>query len=136
MAGYSGTALHKKLGFASGMQVLQLAMPADVRAMIESGAGPIEWTARRADFSAAHLFVKKYSVLEKQLTAIRGSLPPAGFVWVSWPKRSSGIESDITEDRVRDLALSLRLVDVKVCAVTEVWSGLKLVIPIKYRPAT
>jgi len=133
MAGYSGTALHKKLGFAAGMRVLQIGMPSEVRALIESGAGRIEWTSRATDLTAAHLFVTTQKDLARHLGALRKKLAPTGFVWISWPKRASGVATDVTEDRVRDVALPLQLVDVKVCAVTEVWSGLKLVIPVKRR---
>jgi len=77
---------------------------------------------------AVHLFAKERASLERHLAALRGDLDQAGFVWVSWPKRASGVETDITEDVVREAALPLGFVDVKVCAVSNVWSGLKLVI--------
>jgi len=77
---------------------------------------------------AAHLFVTERAAMEAQLTALRGQLQQAGFVWVSWPKKSSRVPTDITEDTIREIALPMSYVDIKVCAVSEVWSGLKLVI--------
>jgi hypothetical protein len=77
---------------------------------------------------AAHLFVTERSALETKLIALRGRLEQAGFIWVSWPKKSSKVATDITEDTIRDVALPMGYVDIKVCAVSEVWSGLKLVI--------
>jgi len=106
---------------------------ADVRELIESGAGDIRWSSREIDVSAAHVFATRSSDLRKHLRRLRDSLQPAGFVWVSWPKRASGVPTDISENLIRDIALPLKLVDIKVCAVTEVWSGLKLVIPVKDR---
>jgi hypothetical protein len=77
---------------------------------------------------AVHLFATRRALLEKRLRALRKRLDQRGFVWVSWPKKASKVETDITEDTIRELALPLGFVDVKVCAVSEVWSGLKLVI--------
>jgi len=77
---------------------------------------------------AVHLFVKRRASLAKQLAALRGRLEPSGFVWVSWPKKASKVETDVTEDTVREVALPLGFVDIKVCAVSDVWSGLKLVV--------
>ncbi len=132
-AGYSGTPLYKKLGYRDGMSIVAVGMPADVRELIESGAGDIRWSSREIDVSAAHVFATRSSDLRKHLRRLRDSLQPAGFIWVSWPKRASGVPTDISENLIRDIALPLKLVDIKVCAVTEVWSGLKLVIPVKDR---
>ena len=77
---------------------------------------------------AAHLFVKEREAMEAQLIALRGQLEQAGFIWVSWPKKSSQVPTDITEDTIREVALPMGYVDIKVCAVSDVWSGLKLVI--------
>jgi len=131
--GYSGTPLFKKLGYREGMTVLAVGMPPEVQELIESGAGAIRWSSRGVDVAAAHVFATKISALGKHLKRLRDSLQPAGFIWVSWPKRASGVPTDITENLIRDIALPLKLVDIKVCAVTEVWSGLKLVIPVKER---
>jgi hypothetical protein len=132
-SGYSGTPLHKKLGFQDGMTVLQVAMPREVRALIDAEVRGIDWTGRPKQIGAAHLFVTECTELKKQLVAIRKRLLPTGFIWVSWPKKSSGMASDVTENRIRDIALPLKLVDIKVCAVTEIWSGLKFVVPVKDR---
>lgn len=75
-----------------------------------------------------HVFVATFSSLERRLKSLRKSMAPECVVWISWPKKASGVATDVTEDRVRDAALPLGFVDVKVCAVDEVWSGLKLVI--------
>jgi hypothetical protein len=131
--GYSGTPLYKKLGYREGMIVVAIGMPADVQKLIESGAGDIRWSSRAVDVAAAHVFATKSADLSKHLERLRGSLQPAGFIWASWPKRASGVPTDISENLIRDIALPLKLVDIKVCAVTEVWSGLKLVIPVKDR---
>jgi hypothetical protein len=76
----------------------------------------------------AHIFVTEREILKKSLATLRGRLEQNGFVWVSWPKKSSKVETDITEDSIREVALPLGFVDIKVCAVSDVWSGLKLVI--------
>jgi hypothetical protein len=81
-----------------------------------------------ADTDIAHVFVTRREELAEQLSALRKELGPQAVVWVSWPKKSAGVPTSITEDTVRELALPLGLVDVKVCAVDEVWSGLKLVV--------
>jgi hypothetical protein len=80
-----------------------------------------------------HVFAKQAAALRNKLPACREAIAPDGMVWVSWPKKSSGVTTDVTEDVVRATALSLGLVDVKVCAVDDTWSGLKLVIPLKQR---
>jgi hypothetical protein len=131
--GYSGTPLFKKLGYRDGMTVVAVGMPAEVRNLIEAGTGGIRWSSRGDDVAAGHIFATKSAALRNHLNRLRDSLRPAGFIWVSWPKRASGVPTDITENLIREIALPLKLVDIKVCAVTEVWSGLKLVIPVKDR---
>ena len=128
-AGYSGTPLYKKLGLRPGMKVLSVGMPRDVREVIESGVNGVVWVTQSTEFEAAHLFATRLLDLKKQLLSARKALPPRGFIWVSWPKKSSAVSTDITEDRIRELAFPLKLVDIKVCAVDATWSGLKLVIP-------
>ena len=130
MAGYSGTSLWKKLGYKNGMSayidggpsnyISLLALPADV---------VVTWLpSAKSDVQFVHLFTTSASNLKTKLESYRKRIVPGGVIWVSWPKKSSGVTSDITEDTIRDLALPMGLVDVKVCAVDEVWSGLKLVI--------
>jgi hypothetical protein len=127
-AGYSGTPLAKKLGFSDGIAVYVVAMPASVKAEIARAAKP-KFTAKAAkDQPAAHVFATKAKALEAELKKLRPLLAPDGMVWVSWPKKAAKVDTDITEDTIRTIALPMGYVDVKVCAVDETWSGLKLVI--------
>lgn len=128
-AGYSGTPLAEKLSLKNGMRVWFLDMPDSVRAEIEGyGLTLSESKVPTPGLHAAHIFVEQRSVLEKHLATLRGFIDPAGHVWVSWPKKASGVETDITEDTIRKVALPMGFVDIKVCAIDAVWSGLKLVI--------
>ena len=126
-AGYSGTPLAKKLSFKPGLTAWFHAMPASVRAEI-GDAGLVELPAPAAALDAAHVFVTERAELERLLTALRTALAPAGFVWVGWPKKAAKVPTDITEDTIREVGLPMGYVDVKVCAVDAVWSGLKLMI--------
>lgn len=126
--GYSGTPLAKKLGLKAGAALWAKGMPETVRAEIAQSARPRYVTRPTKALPAAHLFHTKAVALEADLTKLRTLLAPDGMVWVSWPKRAAKVETDITEDVIRVLALPLGFVDVKVCAVDAVWSGLKLVI--------
>jgi hypothetical protein len=130
MAGYSGTPLWKKLGYKTGISAYVdggpnnyfslLTLPADV---------VVSWLpSAKSDMEFVHLFATSVSKLKRKLESYRKRITSGGVIWVSWPKKSSGVKSDITEDTIRDVALPIGLVDVKVCAVDEVWSGLKLVI--------
>lgn len=125
-AGYSGTPLAKKLSLKDGLRVRWEGMPDSVRAEIE-GAG-LALEAAEARIDAAHVFVTRRAGLEEALGRLLPRLARDGFLWVSWPKKASKVPTDITEDVIRDVALPLGLVDVKVCAVDETWSGLKLAI--------
>jgi hypothetical protein len=128
-AGYSGTLLAKKLSLAPGMHAWFHAMPDSVRAEIDSAAvGIVEVDAPFAGLGAAHLFVTERAELERLIGQLRAMIAPAGQIWVSWPKKASKVPTDITEDVIRAVALPTGLVDVKVCAVDAIWSGLKLVI--------
>jgi len=128
-AGYSGTPLAKKLGLKPGMRAWFLDMPDSVRAEIQCDTlGLSEQTAPSAGIEAAHIFVTRREVLVHHIGALRQCLAPAGFVWVSWPKKAAKTDTDITEDVIREVALPTGLVDIKVCAIDEKWSGLKLVI--------
>jgi hypothetical protein len=133
-AGYSGTPLAKKLGLKVGMRAWFQDVPNSVRAAIDQDAPPLE----RLDLPEppvkfAHIFVKSCAVLDCELRMLLPLLDPAGMIWVSWPKKASRVPTDITEDVIRDVALPLHLVDVKVCAVDEIWAGLKLVIRKEHR---
>ena len=127
-AGYSGTPLAKKLGFKEGGALWAKAMPASVRAEIEQTVCPRYLSRAGKGLASAHLFHTNAGKLGADLKALRSLLAPDGQLWVSWPKKAARVDTDITEDTIRELALPLGYVDVKVCAVDAVWSGLKLVI--------
>ncbi len=128
MPGYSGTPLARKLSLKPGLRAWFDGMPDSVRA--EIGDQGLELLGRpEAPIDAAHIFVTSYADMEAKLAELRPLLAPTGFIWVSWPKRASKVPTDISEDRIREAILSSTdLVDVKVCAVDETWSGLKLMI--------
>jgi hypothetical protein len=128
-AGYSATPLPRKLGLKAPMQVVVLGAPADYTAIVgELPAGVVLGGSPTATTDMVHLFATRRAALAEQLAALRRTLGDEAAVWVSWPKKAAKVETDVTEDTVRALALPLGFVDVKVCAVTEVWSGLKLVV--------
>lgn len=128
-AGYSGTPLAKKLGIVAGSHVATRHAPADYGDLLEPLPDGVVFDARvAATTDVIHVFTDRRSVLEKELATLRKSIRSNGSVWVSWPKKASKVPTDITEDTIRELALPLGFVDVKVCAVSDVWSGLKLVI--------
>lgn len=127
--GYSGTPLAKKLGVRDGQHTWYLAMPKPVfEEIIGGGVMPQVVRTPSAGLEMAHLFVTERKVLARELKRLRGLLVPEGVVWVSWPKKAAKVVTDVTEDVIRSEALPLGFVDVKVCAVDAVWSGLKLVI--------
>ncbi|MBX9815118.1 MAG: hypothetical protein A4S12_06660 [Proteobacteria bacterium SG_bin5] len=129
MSGYSPRPLAEKLGLKPGMRAWFCHMPEEIRAELAHELALLDvQTAPSAGLEAAHLFVTERATLERQLPRLRDCLAPAGFLWVSWPKKASGVAGDVSEDVVRAVALPLDLVDVKVCAVDEIWSGLKLMI--------
>jgi len=129
MPGYSGTPLAKKLGLKPPMEYFVDCGPEEFSEWLGELPGGVNLVvSAESPVQAAHLFVTERSALESKLTALRGTLEQAGFIWVSWPKKSSKVPTDITEDTIRDVALPMGYVDIKVCAVSDVWSGLKLVI--------
>ena len=128
-AGYSGTPLAKKLGIGEGCVLLAVDPPADYRALLQPlPAGVVFAEQLDSTVDVAHLFTTERAALEERLRSCRTTLAPAAVVWVSWPKKAAKVRTDITEDTVRELALPLGFVDVKVCAVDATWSGLKLVV--------
>ena len=131
-AGYSGTPLAKKLSLKDGMTAWFHAMPASVREEIGDVALD-ERVAPEAGLQAAHIFTTERAELDRMLRELRTLIDPAGFVWVSWPKKASKVPTDISEDVIRDICLPMGWVDVKVCAVDAVWSGLKLMVRKKLR---
>lgn len=134
--GYSGTPLAKKLGVKPGYRVLVIEGPPDYRRLLDPCPPDVSFVARLSSrVDLVHLFVTSETALERRLTVLRATLAPDAAVWVSWPKKSSGVATTVTEDTIRTLALPLGFVDVKVCAVTDVWSGLKLVVRKALRPS-
>jgi hypothetical protein len=137
MAGYSGTPLPQKLGIKGKFRVALLDPPADVKAELKTAlAGCQIAKDGRGLIDFAMIFVKTQAELKKQFSRFSKQLVPTGMLWVSWPKKSSGVPSDLTENEVRNIGLEAGLVDVKVCAVNEIWSGLKFVIRVKDRAKT
>jgi hypothetical protein len=129
MAGYSKTPLTQKLGIKPGAKVAALNAPAGYRKLLAPVPAGVSFTDKAAVGAGfVHLFVTERRGLEKELKRLRTLLDDAGVLWVSWPKKSSRVSSDITEDVIREVCLPLGLVDIKVCAVDETWSGLKLMI--------
>jgi hypothetical protein len=128
-AGYSGTPLSKKLGIEAGNHVLLIEAPEEWGELVAPLPHGIVFDPRVISATdIVHLFVTRRSELARRLKSLRKELRPDAAVWVSWPKKSAGVETDITEDVIREIALPMGWVDIKVCAVSEVWSGLKLVI--------
>jgi hypothetical protein len=135
MPGYSGTPLAKKLGIKDGFRVALLHMPDDVQTQLHDALARCQLSKRTAsDVDFIFLFVKSRAALEREIPIAKQALAPAGMLWISWPKKSCGVPTDLDGNIVRQTGLGAGLVDIKVCAVTEVWSGLKFVIPVKNRP--
>jgi hypothetical protein len=134
MAGYSGTPLVKKLGIREEMRVVALQAPKNYRDLLGDLPEGAEIAARLTHGAQfVHFFVRRRKDLGRRLAQLRAMIDQAGMLWISWPKKSSGVQTDVTEDVIREIALPLGFVDVKVCAVNDVWSALKLVIRRKLR---
>ena len=141
-SGYSGTPLARKLGLKDGQRAAFLGLPDTLHWLtteaafsdLEEVSKPPPPTDQWAGLDVIHAFFTEASVLGKALPTLMKAITPSGMIWISWPKRASKRPTDITEDVIRSVALPLGLVDVKVCAVDEVWSGLKLVIRKELRP--
>jgi hypothetical protein len=134
MPGYSGTPLPKKLGIKDGFHLCLLDAPPDVCAELKPALATCEAIPDgKVPLDFAMLFTKSSSHLKKEFPRVAKQLASAGMLWVSWPKKSSGVATDLDENIVRDIGLAAGLVDVKVCAVTDVWSGLKFVRRLKDR---
>jgi hypothetical protein len=132
MAGYSGTPLPKKLGIKEQFRVAFLGLPANVKADLKTALAGCQ-IAKDEPVDFAMIFVRTAGELKKQFPRFSKLLAPSGMLWVSWPKKASGVASDLDANEVRRIGLEAGLVDVKVCAVNEIWSGLKFVIRIKNR---
>jgi hypothetical protein len=127
-AGYSGTPLAKKLGIGTGSRVWLAQPPANYKTLVSPSDGVTFVSKPSNTTDVVHVFTSKRRELEKTLRALRSTLKPDAAIWVSWPKKASKMPTDITEDVIRKVALPMGFVDIKVCAVDETWSGLKLVV--------
>jgi hypothetical protein len=137
MPGYSGTPLPKKLGIKDDLRVALLHVPDDVKAELHDALAKcrsLKLSSKIKDLDFIFLFTKSRANLGRDLYPAAQSLAPAGMLWIAWPKKSSGVVTDLDETVIRQSGLAAGLVDIKVCAVTEIWSGLKFVIPVKNRP--
>lgn len=132
MAGYSGTPLVQKLGLKSGFNMRVMNEPDGYWDWISPLPDAVKIRAK-ANLDFAHLFVTRQALYKTEVLKLRDKLKPNGMIWISWPKKTSKVETDLDENLIRDFALKNKLVDVKVCAVNEIWSGLKLVIPVALR---
>jgi hypothetical protein len=128
--GYSGTPLFKKLGFTKApLRILTINVPREYKAWLGKLPEGVALASNvRPPVQAAHVFATESAFLNAVLSTLRVELAQDGFVWVSWAKKTSNVSTDITEDVIREVALPMGFVDIKVCSVSEVWSGLKLVI--------
>ena len=134
MAGYSGTPLAKKLGIKPGSQISFVNSPAHFAKQLElPSTVTIKPISRASDLDFILVFVKSQELLTAAFAQYSEKIKPNGMFWVSWPKKTSGVPSDLNENIVRDIGLTAGLVDVKVCAVDETWSGLKFVYRLKDR---
>ena len=135
MAGYSGTPLATKLGIKDGHRVAFLSAPDGFRELLGELPEDVSIKTRASGpLDVIVFFTKRRAALERRFPALRRAMAPAAGLWIAWPKRSSGVETDMTEDVARELGLANRLVDNKVAAIDETWSGLRLVIRLKDRP--
>ena len=136
MAGYSETPLAKKVGIKEGFKVFLAGAPAHYRALLAPLPARVRFTSTaNSSTNLVHAFATERGELARLLPALRKKLPHETAIWVSWPKKSAKVPTDITEDTIREVALPLGFVDIKVCAVTDVWSGLKLVVRKELRDA-
>jgi hypothetical protein len=136
MAGYSGTPLPQKLGIKPNHRVALVDAPKDfvsILGQLPSGVEIVAAIDGGGRFDVIVLFVKKLVNLQKRFASLARRLDPSGGFWVAWPKRASGVSTDVTENTVRDVALAAGLVDNKVCAIDETWSGLRCVVRVKDR---
>jgi hypothetical protein len=131
-SGYSGTPLEKKLGIKEGFKISLYNQP-EYYFKLFTVLPAIKLISGKSNVDFIHYFVKEEKKLLKDINKLKNQIEQNGVIWISWPKKSSKVETDITEDVIRNIALKNGLIDIKVCAVDETWSGLKLVIPVKDR---
>jgi hypothetical protein len=133
-SGYSGTPLAKKLGIKSGFNIRLINAPEHYLSLFTDLPTDICFVDQPgSNLNLIHFFTKSYNELSEMLPVLKEQITQNGIIWISWPKKASKIVTDVTEGKIRNLALETGLVDVKVCAVDETWSGLKLVIRVKDR---
>ena len=136
-SGYSGTPLAKKLGIKDRFKIRLVNQPAYYFGLFTDLPENVEiFTNKKNTKNLVHYFTKKASELYRDIKSLRQEIYPSGTLWISWPKKASKIETDVTEDIIRNVALANGLVDIKACAIDEIWSGLKLVVPVKDRDAS
>jgi len=136
MAGYSGTSLPQKLGIKPKFKVAFFELPSDVKKALKKDLADCQFAKDGQDqLDLAMIFIKSQAEMKQQFPSFARRLAPAGILWVSWPKKTSRVATDLNENDVRRIGLLAGLVDVKVCAVSELWSGLKFVIRVKDRPS-
>ena len=133
MAGYSGTPLVKKLGIKPGFKIAFVNAPTGFAKELDLPADVIINSRSRRPLDFAQLFVKSENELKRKFSEYAKRLDPSGMIWVSWPKKSSRVTTDLSEGTVRAIGLAAGLVDVKICAVDDLWSGLKFVFRLKDR---
>jgi hypothetical protein len=135
-SGYSGTPLAKKLGIKERFKIRLVNQPAYYFDLFTDLPENVEiLTNKKNTKNLVHYFTKKATDLHRDIQSLRREIFPSGILWISWPKKASKIQTDVTEDIIRNMALANGLVDIKVCAIDETWSGLKLVVPVKDRDA-
>jgi len=132
-AGYSGTPLDKKLGIKPGFNIQLVNAPEYYFQLFRELPVDLHFDENDEPKDLIHFFTNQEDELITMLPILREQIKSNGMIWVSWPKKTSKIDTDVTEDTIRNFALRIGLVDVKVCAIDEIWSGLKLVIPVKDR---
>jgi Protein of unknown function (DUF3052) len=134
MPAYSGTPLAKKLGIRENFRILVINMPEDYQEMFTDWPEKVEWTCDpRVRKNFIHFFANESAQLYSLLPDLVNEIEQDGMIWVSWPKKASGVKTDVSENVIRTFALETGLVDIKVCSINDTWSGLKLVIPLKSR---
>src|SRR3569833_3454283 len=133
MSGYSGTPRAKKLGIKDGFHISLINAPDYYLDLFTDLPPDLYFERDTANVDFVHFFTKSQAEYESLLPSLKTQIKPNGMIWVSWPKKASKVPTDITEDIIRNYAIKIGLVDIKVCAVDEIWSGMKLVIPVKDR---
>jgi hypothetical protein len=135
MAGYSGTPLAKKLGIAPSMTITVIGAPDDLREWLAPMPPDVKWvTGGKARLDLAIMFVTRRAEVERRFSPLARRVEPEGAIWIAWPKKASGLATDVTENALREIILPTGYVDTKVCAISEVWSGLKFVLRKELRP--